>query len=116
MTKDNLVYLRHIIDAANQIYEYIKDLEFESFIKSRLIQDAVIRELEIIGEASKNLTNEFLKNYPTIPWKDIAGMRDKLIHGYMGVNLDDVWKTTKDDVPALKDQINKILKNNNNKT
>jgi len=57
-----------------------------------------------------------LKENPTIPWKDIAGMRNKLIHGYMGVNLDDVWKTTKDDVPALKDQINKILKKNINKT
>ena len=116
MIKDDSVYLRHIVDAANQIYEYIKDLDFESFIKSRLIQDAVIRELEIIGEASKNLTKEILKENPTIPWKDIAGMRDKLIHGYMGVNLDDVWKTTKDDVPALKDQINKILKKNINKT
>jgi uncharacterized protein with HEPN domain len=67
----------------------------------------VVRELEIIGEASKNLSAEFKKSLPAIPWKDVAGMRDKLIHEYFGVDLETVWQTVKEDIPLLK----KVLKN-----
>ncbi len=110
MKKDNQVYLEHILDAINQIKTYIKDVDYKSFTNSRLIQDAVIRELEIVGEATKNLSEEVRKKYPNIPWKDIAGMREKLIHGYMGVNLEDVWKTAKEEISDLEKQLKNLLK------
>ena len=73
-------------------------------MESGIIQDAVIRQLAIIGEASKHISKE-LKNEIELPWKDIASMRDRLIHAYFGVNLDEVWKTIKEDLPFLKDKI-----------
>jgi len=75
---------------------------------NNLIQDGVIRQLEIIGEATKRLSKEFKDRYPEIPWKDIAGMRDKLIHGYFGVDLDAVWDTAKKDIPGLRGKIEEI--------
>jgi len=113
MIKDNQVYLKHIIDAINHIKDFIKNLDFNGFLNSHLYQSAVVRELEVIGEATKNLTEDFCKKYPNISWKDIAGMRDKLIHGYMGVNLEDVWKTAKEDIIDLENQITKIIKKYN---
>ena len=108
MIKDDDVYLKHILEAINQIKNYIKDLDHDDFMNSRLIQDAVIRQLEIIGEATKNLSEKFRKKYTKIPWRSIAGMRDKLIHGYMGVDLEDVWKTAKEDIQDLKNEIKKL--------
>ena len=111
MKKDNRVYLEHILDAITQIKTYLKDLDYKAFNNSRLIQDAVIRELEIIGEATKNLSENIRKKDPNIPWRDIAGMRDKLIHGYMGVNIDDVWKTANEEVIDLEKQLKELIKN-----
>lgn len=110
MKKDNQVYLDHILDAITQIKTYIKEVDYKGFSNSRLIQDAVIRELEIIGEATKNLSENIKKKNSDIPWKDIAGLRDKLIHGYMGVNLEDVWKTAKEEILDLEIQINNLYK------
>lgn len=101
MGKDKL-YIRHILDAIFTIEEYMRDTEYEDFLGNKLVQDGVIRELEIIGEASKQLSLEFKEKYPDIPWKDIAGMRDKLIHEYFGVDLNAVWETAEDDLPILK--------------
>lgn len=110
MIKDNKIYLEHIKDAINQINKYSKDIDHDGFIKSRLVQDATIRQLEIIGEATKNLSEDFRNKYKNIPWRNIAGMRDKLIHGYMGVDLEDVWKTIKEDIPTLSNEVNIALK------
>jgi len=77
-------------------------------VEKTLIQDAVIRQIEIIGEASKLISNKIKSKSPKTPWKDIAGMRDKLIHGYFGVDLDAVWETVKKDIPPLKKDIKKL--------
>lgn len=110
MEKTNKAFLKHILDAIRQIEEYTEELTFEQFSQNRLIQDGVIREIEIIGEATKNLSREFIKQYSDIPWRDIADMRNKLIHGYFGVDLKIVWKTVKQDVPELKENVERILK------
>ena len=111
MKKDDTVYLHHIRDALDRIAYYLKGISQEEFYRNLLLQDGVIRQLEIIGEAIKRVTKNLRDNYPEIPWQDIAGMRDKLIHDYMGVDAETVWLTAKDDAPVLKNQIDRVLKN-----
>ncbi|MBI2252692.1 MAG: DUF86 domain-containing protein [Armatimonadetes bacterium] len=109
MKKDDLVYLKHIFDAINQIEEYVENIEYERFSTNRMIQDAVIREIEIIGEATKRLSMEIREKYSDIPWKKVTGMRDKLIHDYFGIDFDAVWGTATKDVSDLKKRIKKAI-------
>jgi len=108
MKKDE-PYLRHILDAISDIEKFTKGLSKESFLKNREKQYAVIRAMEIIGEAAKNVSPQLRAKYPQIPWKTAAGMRDKLIHGYFGVNLERVWQVIEDNLPEFKKQIVAIL-------
>jgi len=109
MKPDESVYLRHILDAVLKAEEYLKDTDKKTFNTNTLIQDGVIRQLEIIGEAAKRLSKELRLDYPHIPWQDITGMRDKLIHDYFGVDVNKIWLTAKEDLPNLKVEIAKII-------
>ncbi|MFH0815943.1 MAG: DUF86 domain-containing protein [Methanobacteriota archaeon] len=103
--KDDAFYLLHIMDSISKIKDHISGVDYEGFLSSRLIQSAVIRELEIIGEAAKNVSVETKSKHPDIPWRLMSGMRDKLIHDYFGVDLDAVWETVKRDLPTLKNKL-----------
>lgn len=107
---DDTIYLQHILDAILKIEKYTKGINEDKFKQDSLIQDGVIRQIEIIGEATKRLSLALRNNYPQISWKDIAGMRDKLIHDYLGIDIDSVWDTAKKDIPILKKEITKIKK------
>lgn len=104
MSKSDEIYVEHILAAIAQIKRYTSDGE-TAFLQSELIQDAVIRRLEIIGEAVKNLSEELRERYPDIPWQAIAANRDRLIHGYFVVDPKRVWRTVVESVPALERDI-----------
>jgi len=98
--KDDRVYLQHIQDALNDIAGYCGS-DREGFFNDRMRQDATLRKLEVIGQAVKNLSERTKSSQPDIPWKQIAGMRDKVIHDYFGVNLEIVWGVVQKELPKL---------------
>jgi len=108
--KSDTVYMKHILDAANQIQGYVRGMTYETFVTTRLVQDGVIRQFEIIGEAAKNLSDEFRSSHDVLPWRDMAGMRDKLIHQYFGVDLSAVWDSVENDVPLIKEKLIEMLR------
>lgn len=110
MKKDDSIYLLHILDSIATIEGYLKGVSESKFKATKLLQDGAIRQIEIIGEAVRHVSKDLRQIYPEIPWEDIAGMRDKLIHDYFGVDLEKVWLTTKEDLPPLKKQVGRILK------
>lgn len=107
--KDDLIYLQHILEAIEEIEIYLKGIDYDSFIKNNMMINATLKELEIIGEASHNLSDKFKREHPKIPFCEIKAMRNFLIHGYFGVNLKVVWKTCKENLPELKKEIKSIL-------
>ena len=102
------VYLHHILDATLRIGIYVS-VGQEVFMVSPHWQDAVIRQLEVIGEATKRLTEETRAAHPYIPWRRVAGLRDVLIHDYRFVDLDETWRVVQDDLPKLEVQVERIL-------
>ncbi len=107
--KDDSVYLKHILDAISKVEEYTRGTSKKDFASKTMIQDAVIRQIEIIGEASKQVSADLKRKHSQVPWKDIAGMRDKLIHDYLGVDIDAVWVTVEKDLPQLKERVKAVL-------
>ena len=107
MSRDE-VYLRHIMDSIEKIESYAK-VGYDEFLKTPHWQDAIIRNFEIIGEAAKRLGEEFKCKNPDIPWRSIAGFRDVLIHDYMGVDLNAVWKIIENQLPDLKKVVRENL-------
>jgi uncharacterized protein with HEPN domain len=108
MKKDK-AYLQHILDTISDIEKFMENVTQEAFFKNKEKQYAVLRGLEIIGEATKNLSKKLKTKHGEVPWKNIAGMRDKLIHEYFGVKLELVWETVKKKLPELKKQISEML-------
>lgn len=106
--KDDSIYIDHILNSINRILEYISGKDREAFEADQLTQDAVVRQLEVIGEATKRVSKELRSKNPDIPWSDMAGMRDVLIHDYIDVDLGVVWKTASEDIPNLKALILKL--------
>lgn len=109
MKRNDTIYLQHILDAIAKVENYIAQRDEATFLTQPLVQDGVIRQLEIIGEAAKHVTPALRSRYPHVPWKDIAGMRDKLIHQYFSVDLAAVWLTATQDLQVLKTAITAIM-------
>jgi uncharacterized protein with HEPN domain len=110
MTRDMRLYIEDILDSITKIEQYIKDIDQQRFLTDTQIQDSVLRRLEIIGEAVKNIPNSFRDKYPQIPWKNVAGLRDILIHEYFGVNMRRAWKVARHDIFDLKQKLLKVKK------
>ena len=110
MSNDYRVYIRHMLDAIQAIEIYTRKITWSKFKKTPLLQDGVVRKLEIIGEPSKRIPSHIRNKYPDIDWRKVAGMRDVLIHDYLGVDLEIVWEVVENQLAALKRKLRKILK------
>jgi len=108
--RDYFDYLKDILDSIDDIESFIGSMSFEEFKKDKKTINAVVRSIEVIGEATKNIPRTLKDKHKEIPWKRMAGMRDKLIHEYFGVDVEILWKTVKEDIPPLKKLLQEILK------
>jgi uncharacterized protein with HEPN domain len=107
--RNDIDFIKDIKESIERVILYTKNMEYEEFSQDYKTQDAVIRNIEIMGEATKALSKTLKKANPDIPWKMIAGTRDKLIHDYFGVNIDIIWNIVKQELPKLLYKINYIL-------
>lgn len=108
--RDPRLYLKDILDAMDTIEKFVEGMEFDEFKGDDKTSSAVIRKFEIIGEATKNVPGSLKQRHPDIPWREMAGMRDKLIHFYFGIKYELVWRTIKDVIPEVRPLIQKIFK------
>jgi len=110
MKRDIRLYVNDILDAILAIERFVEGMSFEEFMRDDKTSSAVIRKFEIIGEATKHIPDEIRQKYFDIPWKEMAGFRDKLIHFYFGIKYELVWNTIKMELPELRNKIEKVLK------
>ena len=108
--KNDLVYIKHILDSINAIIDFSRGIDKEELASNRMKQSAIVREIEVIGEAVKNISKNTKNMYSGIKWEEIAGTRDKMIHHYFGVDLDVVLAIIKKDIPELRKEALKIEK------
>jgi uncharacterized protein with HEPN domain len=107
--RNHKLYLEDILEAFNAIEQFVGSMDFEEFKVDDKTTSAVIRKFEIIGEAAKNIPEQIRQAYPSVPWKEMAGMRDRLIHFYFGIKYELVWHTIKDVIPQLKPLLRNIM-------
>lgn len=107
--KTNDVYLHHILEAIEQIEEYVGKIDRSDFMGDSMRQDAVVRPLEIVGEASRQLSESFREEHDAIPWHAIIGMRNRIAHDYLDVDLEVVWDVVRHDLPDLKQEVRSML-------
>ncbi len=110
MNERDELRLRHVLDAAERIASYLRGVDQASFLSNRMLQDAVIRNLEVIGEACANLSPALTQAYPAIPWHRASGIRNRLVHGYFEVDLRVVWQTAQESLPSLVLQVRGLLR------
>ena len=108
--RNHQLYLKDIFEAMNAAQAFIKGMDLDAFAADDKTASAVVRKLEIIGEATKNVPEDIRQKYPQVPWRNMAGMRDRIIHRYFAVNYTIVWDTVKDHIPPLQSIIEQILK------
>jgi len=111
MTKENKVFLRHILECIGRIESYLQNLDYAEFQKDIKTIDAVVRNVEVIGEAANNLTRDFRSENSNVEWRKIIATRNRIIHGYASVDLEIIWNITQSDLANLKAEIEKILEN-----
>jgi len=109
MTRNISLYIKDILQNMGDAEEFIQGLSYDQFVADKRTFNAVVRSLEVIGEAAKNVPDEIRTKYPLVPWKEMAGMRDKVIHFYFGVDREAVWIAVKDRIPAVIPLIEQIL-------
>lgn len=107
--KGDHVYLRHILDAIRAIERHLRDVKRQAFLKNFTVQDAVIRQLCVLGEAASKVSSPFRKAHPTVPFSHMIGLRHRLIHDYIAVDMTIVWETCQHDLPILLSAVKKLL-------